>query len=145
VSKFISSKKHRVIVGYDLKVDGTKQEIVTPVSRVRHHMKAPVSYGGAPCVLYFLNYYRSIGANSNATHIFNYTGFHIYGPAVLETHVETWHCIRVRDSEANVKDKIAHLTLGAHAVVPTSRRDTHQDVIAKSEVDIVMLRLALSA
>ena len=108
-------------------------------------MRAPVSYGGSQCVLNFLNYYRSIGRNTNATYLFDRTGFDIYGPAVLETHVETWHCIRVRDSEANVKAKIAHLTLGAHAVVSTSRRDTHQDVIAKSEVDIVMLRIALSA
>jgi len=108
-------------------------------------MRAPVSYGGSPCVLYFLNYYRSIGRNTNATYLFDRTGFDIYGPAVLETEVETWHCIRVRDSEANVRAKVDHLTFGAHAVVPTSRRDTHQDVVAKSEVDIVALRMALSA
>jgi hypothetical protein len=76
------------------------------------------------------------------TGLFDRKGFYICGSAILETRVETWDCLRVLASEQTVRENIAHLGLGDHAFVPTSWRNTHQDVIARSPVDISLLRLA---
>jgi hypothetical protein len=107
-------------------------------------MRAPVSFNEAECTLYFCNYFRSTGRNWTATTLFDRKGFYIYGPAILETSMETWGCLRVLGTEQTVRENIAHLGLGNHDVVPTSRRDTHQDVVARNNNDIIMLKLALA-
>jgi hypothetical protein len=89
------------------------------------------------------NYFRSAGRNWTATTLFDRKGFYINGPAILETSVETWGCLRVLGSEQIVRENIAHLGPGDHDVVPTSRRNTHQDVIGRGPDDIFLLKLAL--
>jgi hypothetical protein len=106
-------------------------------------MQAPVEFQGAPASLYFEHFRRKAGLNGVATDLFGRHGFFIYGPATVMVRIETWHSIRVLGTECQVQAAIAHLNVGEHAVVPTSRRDTHQDVIAKGETDILLLRMAL--
>jgi hypothetical protein len=79
-----------------------------------------------------------------ATRLFDRKGFYFCGPAILEASVETWDCLRVLGSEQTVRENIGHLGLGDHDVVPTSRRDTHQDVLAGNTTDITVLKLALA-
>jgi hypothetical protein len=105
-------------------------------------MRAPILSDGATW-LYFGNYPKRAGLNDLATFLFNRDGFDIYGPAIMATQAGVWHCLRVEGSEEYVRQSISHLTLGQHAVVPSSCRNTHHDVIAKDLADITMLRMVL--
>lgn len=143
MTNVIKMTKHRVVSGIEIYPCGKTMKVHLPVSRVRNHMSAPVSWNGQTCSLYFSNCYKRAGLNTDATDLFDRHGFHIYGPAIVASPAGVWHCLRVLGSELFVRDSISHLTLGAHAIVPTSRRDTHQDVIAKDLADITMLKMVL--
>jgi len=44
----------------------------------------------------------------------------------------------------DIEAKLSHLTGGRYAVVPTSRRDTHQEAIAENATDLLAIKMALS-
>jgi hypothetical protein len=91
----------------------------------------------------FLQLLPKHGVNWAATRLFDRKGFCIYGPAILETSVETWGCLCVLGSEQTVRQNIAYLGLVDHPIVPASRCDTHQDMVARNNY-IIMLKLALA-
>jgi len=106
-------------------------------------MQAPVEQGGL--TLYFQSFNpRTTALNWRATKLFGRTGFYIHGPALLGASDKTWHCLRVLGDEQSIRAQIAHLTLGDHAIWPTSRRDTHQDIIVRDEQDFYLVKMALS-
>lgn len=143
MTNILKTTNHKIVSGIEIYHCETTYKVHLPVSRVKHHMSAPVSWNGKLCSLYFLNWQRSAGLNNLATDLFARPGFHIYGPAIVAAPSGTWRCLRVQGSGLFVRDSISHLTLGEHAIVPTSRRDTHQDVIAKDLADITMLKMVL--
>lgn len=144
MTNVVKLTKHRVISGIEIWPCGTIRSVDLPISRARYYMSAPIPMDGPPIKkLYFMNCSKRDGFNSFATRVFGRDGFHIYGPAIIAASSGVWHCLRVMGSEGSVRRSISHLTLGAHAIVPTSRRDTHQDVIAKDLADITMLKMVL--
>lgn len=106
-------------------------------------MRVPVVWNGQNGMLYFQHWIGKPSFNQTATNLFNRQGFDICGPAIVEIATATWSCLRVHGSETHVRAQIAHLSLGRHDVVPTSRRDTHQDVVAETASDIMMLKMVL--
>jgi hypothetical protein len=56
---------------------------------------------------------------------------------------ETWHCLRVEDDQAAVQQQIAHLSVGPDAIVPTSSRDAFQEIVVKSDTDLILIKMAL--
>ena len=137
------TQRRRVIIGAQLCPTGINKKVFLPVSRVKWHLKVPVLDGSA--VLYFQNYNRRTNPkNFEATRLFNRAGFDIYGPAILALSIETWESFRILGRCSRIKAEIAHLELGPHAVVPTSRRGTHHEVIARRGSDIVVLKMALA-
>jgi hypothetical protein len=142
----LSSKpeRRRVLIGTQLFPTGMKEQIRLPVSRVKWHLKVPV-LDGSNDVLYFQNYNRRTHPkNFEATRLFGREGFDVHGPAILAHRVETWESFRILGRRSLIEADIAHLELGPHAVVPTSRRGTHHEVIAQKATDIVVLKMALA-
>jgi hypothetical protein len=148
---FLKITNKTVVTGYELSLAGLKHKIVMPYAKLNNYYLKYVEYDGAPAELYHKVYRdKKVGVNHYATLLYREAIQYcdtskIYGPAILSVRREKWHCIRVCDAETSVCSKIEHLTLGEHAVVPTSGRDTHQDVIARSFSDIAALKMALSA
>ena len=140
-----AAERRRVITGLKLSPTGHSTSIYLPMSRVTHHLSAPVVWNGKEARLYFQNYRkRTTPKNVAATDLFHRDGFEIHGPATLEIDRRTWHCLRVLGPRKDIEAKLSHLTGGRYAVVPTSRRDTHQEVIAENATDLLAIKMALS-
>jgi hypothetical protein len=137
-------ERRRILIGERLDPTGHNLPLVLPISHVKFHLRAPVVHDGKAATLYFENYkIRSIPMNLRATELFSRLGFHIHGPATLATTYEIWHCLRVLGDQAAVQQQIAHLSLGNYAVVPTSRRNSHQEIVARSSTDLMLIKVAL--
>jgi hypothetical protein len=138
-----AAERRRVIIGLQLLPTGHSNIIYLPVSRVTHHLSAPVRWNGKGAWLHFENYRKRKWPRNVAADLFSREGFEIHGPATLETDRKTWHCIRVLGSRKSVEAKLSHLGCGKYALVPTSRRDTHQEVIAEHATDLLAIKVAL--
>jgi hypothetical protein len=135
--------ERRIIIGTELNQNGIHRKIVVPISSFRKYMKVPVSWHGQIGTMYFQNLNRKAGFNRIATDLFDRDGFSINGRAVVETHRGTWQGLRVIGSEAGVRAKFAHLSLGRHEVLPAFRNSMFLDVIAEEPNDVIMLKMVL--
>ena len=89
-----AAERRRVITGLKLSPTGHSTSIYLPMSRVTHHLSAPVVWNGKEARLYFQNYRkRTTPKNVAATDLFHRDGFEIHGPATLEVDRRTWHCL----------------------------------------------------
>ena len=136
--------KTNVVVGIEVDTNGTQNHIFIPASRLKEHIQVPV-WNGQAATLYFEHYDpRRTPMNWHATTLFNRQGFYVHGPAIVGVHGGMWHCFRVVGDNQSVRAQISHLTLGDHAVVPTSGYDTLQDVIVRDNADMLLVKMALS-
>jgi hypothetical protein len=139
-----AAERRRVLIGLRLDPTGHSTPIYLPISKVTHSLTAPVVWDGQPARLHFENYRRrTTPRNVVATELFSREGFEIHGPATLETDRATWHCLRVRGSKQDVEERLTHLDCGKYAVVPTSRRGTHQEIVAENANDLLAIKMAL--
>ncbi len=132
-----------MITGHELTPNQSPKPVYRPISSIKSFLYVPVPWGDQIGRMYFKIGKKKDGFNGRATDLFGREGFPIYGSVIIEVQRSTWNYLRVSGPDDGVREKVSHLALGRHEIVPDPHGYWRTDILIEDDQDIMAIRMVL--